>query len=110
MRKALPLLLAIEALGISLLAAILLVLMIVERPTNVPAAIFELVFAAVVAVVLWFSVKRRAFRSAVILLNIIALPISRTLAQGDRLWIALPVAGLAIATLVALFLDRKSLS
>ena len=104
---ALRALLAIEALAASGIVALLGFLMITQPPSNIPAALFELFFALMVATVLWISVNRDAMRSAVILLNIIALPISRTLAQGDRTLLAIIVALVAFSTLVLLYLDRK---
>lgn len=108
--KAVRALLTIEAIGVSALAATLAVLMVVKGPGNLAAALFELFFATVVAAGLWVAARGQSLRSAAILLNIMALPISRTLYQGDRVYIALPVGLLAIATLIALFVDRKSLA
>lgn len=92
------------------LAIYFLALMLINRPENLSAALFELLFTALAAVVVLASTKFISLRSAVILLNLIALPISRTLVQGERIWIAIPVALLALATLVALFIDRKTLA
>lgn len=107
--KGLRFLLGLESLAVAALAVLLVILMIRQTPTNLPAALFEVIFAIVVAVTLWIA-SRGKLRSAAILLNIMALPISRTLLQGERTWIAIPVAIVALATLVALFLDRKSLA
>lgn len=110
MRKALPVLLAGEALAVSVTALALLVLMVVQRPANLPAALFELFFAVLVAAMLWSTVASRRFRSAAILMNIIALPVARTLLQSDRLWIGVAVGVVAVLTLIGLILDRKSLA
>lgn len=84
--------------------------MVTKGPGNLAAALFELFFAVIVAVVLWVASRGTSFRAAAILINIIALPVSRTLIQGERTWIAIPVVLLAVATLIALFVDRKSLA
>lgn len=104
--KAVRLLLTIEAVGVSALAATLALLMAIKGPGNLAAALFELFFAVAVAAGLWVASRGQSLRSAAILLNIMALPISRTLYQGERTLIALPVALLALATLIALFVDR----
>lgn len=110
MAKAVRILVGLEALAVAALSVLLMVLMIIKRPSNLPAAIFEVVFALVVAATLWVASRGPKLRAAAILLNIMALPISRTLLQGERNWIAIPVALLALASLTALFLDRKSLA
>lgn len=109
-KRALPILLGFEALTVSATAVGLLVLMIVGHPSNLPAALFELFFASLVAVMLWSTVRSRRFRSAAILMNIIALPVAKTLVESERLLLALLVGVTAVLTLIALILDRKSLS
>lgn len=108
--RVLQLLLVIEAVIITALTGLLLVLLVIERPSNLTAALFEIFFALAVAATLWKAALSRHLRSAAILINIIALPISRTLFQSEQPLIALPVGALAFGTLVALFLDRKSLA
>lgn len=102
--------LRIEGLALVALAIYFLALVLVEKPKNVSAAVFELCFTALAASVLLAAVRFFSLRSAAILLNLIALPVSRTLAQGDRLWIAIPISIVAVATLVTLFIDRKTLA
>lgn len=110
MRRMLPFLLTLEALAVSAISLYLLVLMVIERPTNLAAALFELFFAVLMAVVLWSTVRTDKLRSAAILMNIIALPVARTLIQGDRTLLGVVVGLIAGFTLVALFLDRKALA
>lgn len=110
MKRSLPVLLGFEALAVSGIAIYLLALMVIEHPTNLPAALFELFFAALVAVMLWSTVRSGRFRSAAILMNIIALPVARTLYQGERMWLAVLVGAVAVVTLIALLIDRKSLA
>lgn len=106
----LRILLRLEGTVISLIAAYLLLLMLSKHPENLSAALFELFFALLAAIVLFAAVRYLFLRSAAILLNIIALPVSRTLIQGERWFIAVPLVVVAVATLIALFVDRKTLA
>lgn len=106
----LRILLRLEGTVTSLIAGYLLLLILTKHPENLPAALFEVFFALLSALVLFSAVRFIFLRSAAILLNIIALPVSRTLIQSERWFIAVPLAVVAVATLIALFVDRKTLA
>jgi hypothetical protein len=99
-------LLLVEGATLLLIGGILAVLTAVERPARLEAALFE-VMAAVGAGVLLVIASRKVgrsihWRSPVLLLNLLAIPVTISLAQAGQWLISVPLGVLAVSVLVLL--------
>ena len=82
------------------------------RPKHLIAAFFELGIFVLFGVVVFFAARglpsgRRSGRSAALLINLIALPISYYLAQSGRWAIATPIAAVALVVCASLISAEK---
>lgn len=82
------------------------------RPKHLIAALFELAFFILFGVVVFFAARglptgRRSGRTAALLINLIALPISYYLGQAGRWTIAAPIAVVAFVVSAALISAEK---
>ena len=82
------------------------------RPEHLIAALFELGILVLFGVVVFFAARglptrRRSGRTAALLINLIALPISYYLGQAGRWTIAAPIAIVAIVVCAALISAEK---
>jgi hypothetical protein len=95
-----------EGLALLLTGLVLAALTVLERPTRLEAALFEVAAAlgtgAVLVVASRKIIRSIHWRSPVLLLNLLALPVSISLAQSGQWLISLPLAFLAVAVLVLL--------
>lgn len=95
-----------EGVALLLLGLVLAVLTLLERPERLGAALFEVVAAMGVGVLFILASSRVGrsvhWRSPVLLLNLIAVPVAVSLAQSGQWWLALPVGLIAVAVLVLL--------
>ena len=82
------------------------------RTKHLIAALFELGIFVLFGIVVFFAARglptrRRSGRTAALLINLIALPISYYLGQAGRWMIAAPIAIVAIVVCVALISAEK---
>lgn len=96
-----------------LLAAGVAVLTLTRSPQALAAALFEVFAALVAGLILVLASGRVAtsvhWRSPVLLLNLLAIPVSISLGQSGQWWLAVPVGLLALSVLV-LLTRRQSLA
>lgn len=99
-------LILLEGVALLLLGVALAGLTLSERPERLEAALFEVLVALGVGALLVLAAGRVAtsihWRSPVLLLNLIAIPVSVSLAQSDQWWLAVPVGAVAVSVLVLL--------
>jgi hypothetical protein len=99
-------LLLFEGAALLLTGLTLAILTLVERPARLEAALFEVVAALATGALLVIASTKVSrsihWRSPVLLLNLLALPVSISLGQSGQWLISLPLGLLAISVLVLL--------
>lgn len=99
-------LLLVQGVALLALALAMAILTLTQHPQALAAALFEVGAAGVAGAVLVLAAPRVAtsvhWRSPVLLLNVLAIPVSISLAQSGQWWLAIPLGAMAVSAVVLL--------
>jgi len=98
----------IEALGFVVAAVAVLVLSVIHETTRLWAAFAIAFFALGAAALCWFGARglrklQPAFRSPIMLVQLLAIPVAISLLQAGRWLIGVPILAIAVVVLFELF-------